>query len=119
MYVCSHSQEVEAGVELRLGCEVQVFRAKDGARESGVDGLEVRLLDAPFLRSRQEYASITAVQVQYDNCIMMERRCCAFLGVFNFCMSAPDNSGISHIAYSSSMAVGTTEHGTKATRWQR
>lgn len=52
--ILSHSQEVEAGVELRLGGEVQVFRSNDGTCESGVDGLEVRLLDAPFLRSQQE-----------------------------------------------------------------
>lgn len=30
----SHGKEVEAGVELRLGGEVQVLRADDGARES-------------------------------------------------------------------------------------
>lgn len=70
-------------MELRLGGEVQVFRSNYGARESGVDGLEVRLLDAPFLRPQQKTRiDRSPLAVQANHNIMATEKWCTFLGVW-------------------------------------
>ena len=72
-------------MELWLGGEVQVFRSDDGARKSGVDGLKVRLLDSPFLRSQiDDKTGIDHRCCPRSRNSMAARRCNTFLRVHYF-----------------------------------